>query len=249
MKLILTSDLHIGITSSKQIDRMFGEIAELKPDILVNAGDYCGASMGWKSVRQITQITRAHLPTIPIVSVLGNHDYWCASGTARPRLIAFQSNLARIGQVFDEHKIHWLDRDGIYDVPDTDIQVLGDSGWYANSNPPTNDRNYLPVGIEGDTNSYLASKAYARASTQLASLRPGSTRIWASHFPVYKLGADYKGDFETYSWSAQLGQVLTSEYNVSYILEGHSHYRREGPLVWNCGSDYSMPRYIGVGIE
>lgn len=125
MKILLTSDTHWGITKEKTIRKLFKEISEQDFDVLIHAGDYCGTDQADKNVRSTIRIMREFIPDKPILSVLGNHDYW----TKRAAMADYQKNYDNIIQVFKDNKIHFLDRDGVFEQ-DT-VKIVGHSGWYA----------------------------------------------------------------------------------------------------------------------
>lgn len=262
MKLLQTSDTHIGISTEGQIKVMLREAAKTDFDVLVHCGDYCGTELGWKCVKKTVEQIRKVFPDKAYVSVLGNHDYWCKTNkktkivnsfgevtykTTRPHAADYLVNLENIIKIFKDNDVHFLDRDGVYIHPDfTYAPIIGASGWYTNPNPPTTDYMRLPLGLEGDTNRFLLKETERRlfetADEQLRDFDPSwQSLVFVSHFPVIK-GEDYKGRFEDFSWGEYIANYFIEKYGCKYFLNGHSHQTHDGPLRYECGSDYHNPK-------
>lgn len=251
MKLCQISDTHLGITKEKAIRRLCQDIAAEEFDVLVHCGDYCGGQVGHKTLRKTVEIIREYLPGIPFVSVIGNHDFWSGVGRGKsnPGLYDFTDNYEKIVTCFKTHNVHFLDKDGPYQHPAFPRHtIIGNSGWYLNPRPPTNDENFLPIGIEGDTNRYLLRQADAGLIAHTNAIRDrwqngADTLIFVSHFPVVNSGPDYKGGFELFSWDAHISKFLQEDWRCKHFLNGHAHQLHKGPLRWECGSDYYKPSY------
>ena len=258
MKILLTSDLHVGLTKEKNIRKMLQESKEKNPDVIVHAGDACGGQTGYKGVRLVIKLIREQYPNTPILSVLGNHDLWSPGKKVKldyknPSIRLYQENYNKIMDIFEKNSVHFLDIPGVYvheDFPH--IKIVGHSGWYNHSNPPTNDKSYLPVDIEGNTNNFLFKKAMAELDDSLTQLDKIyddklDTVVFVSHFPVI-VGKDRKGNFDKFGGNTRIGDILQKKYNCKHFLEGHSHFFENGPLKYNCGSDYYNPKYLEIKI-
>jgi predicted phosphohydrolase len=233
---------------------MMAKIATENFDVLVHCGDWCGGVLGWKSIKTTLQLINASLPDKPILAVKGNHDYWCQTKKPtqngiryeqqKPSIDDFNTNLEKIIQLFQEYKVHFLDNDGVY--KHNNIHIAGVSGWYNNGNPPTNDQNFLPLGMDGDTHRFMLREAEKKfrnlVDNDLKTFdKNKDILVFVSHFPVIKPPQDSK--FELYSWSSHIGDFLQEEYNCKYFLNGHAHQLHKGPLRYECGSDYQKPKY------
>ena len=245
MRIAQTSDTHLGITKEAALRRMLNDLKKEEFDILVHCGDYSGGTIGHRTLRATVRLIREAFPEKPFVSVCGNHDLW-----SNPRgLEHFRTNYDAIVSCFKEHGVHFLDEDGPYIHPAfPNHTFIGHTGWYSNPHPPTNDENFLPTGLEGDTNRYLLRKAEDTLVAQTGLIGTGwrdgvDTLIFVSHFPVVNTGPDYKGPFELYSWNANISKWLAEDFGCRHFLCGHAHQRHEGPLRWEAGSDYYKPRY------
>lgn len=264
MKIAQISDTHLGITTEGQLRVMFRDLAKKDFDLIVHCGDWCGGVMGHRKVRDTLRLLRKYLPNQPVIATIGNHDYWCHSNkrkkvmdfyTGRTRYIPakpgpddYLNNLKLIEEHFEDHNVHFLDRKGIYVHPDfPSIVFIGVSGWYANPYPPTRDASWLPLGMDGDTHRYILRNTERDLHRYEESLKDFDASwqnlVFVSHFPVINTGPDYKGSFYDFSWSESIGQYYQETYNCKFFLNGHAHQLHQGPLRWECGSDYMRPKY------
>lgn len=266
MKIALISDTHWGLTKPKALNKMLLKLAQEPFDVLIHAGDYCGTRNGFKPTRATVQLIRDFFPEVPYLTVLGNHEYYTTgekrrnslngNNFYRPSVETFKENFTNIKEMFEEYNVHFLDDKGLYIHEDyKDIIITGHTGWYKNPNPLTNDINYLPYNNEGNIHNYLYNKSIDELEINLQQLdhyyRPGhSTVVYVSHFPIIKDGTDgYKGAFELFCGDPNIAKVMQKDYACRYFLEGHSHLRKEGPLKYNCGSDYGNPKYLIMEIK
>jgi len=245
MRICVVSDWHIGLTKEKTIRRLLKQMINESIDLIINLGDNCGGLDGARSVKTVMTLTREYFPTLPIIACLGNHDYWCYSGKkTNPSPERFAENLDSIRNTFKVLGVHFLDDDGAYRA-ENKITIVGHSLWYA-ENPSTNDLNWMPVALEGDTHRYMRIKAYQKLFEHLDSLTDeDSTRIFCSHFPV----VEFKNRLDIqYGGSKSLGDTLIELFKITRFLNGHAHQRHEGPLRYESGSDYGKPRYLMLDI-
>jgi hypothetical protein len=242
---------------------MLREAVKEEFDLLVHCGDYGGTFEGGKCVLRTLKLIRKYFPDKPFISTIGNHDYWCSGKKRRvgkfgqaykyvptpPRLEDYVLNLQILEGAFRDHGVHYLDVDGIYIHRDhPDVVFIGTSGWYSNPNPRTNDRHWLPIGIQGDTNAHILNLAERRLWAQEYALtnhydKNTQTLVFVSHFPVVNVGDDWKGSFADFSWSESIQKHLTETHGCQHFLNGHAHQLHMGPLRWECGPDYHNPKY------
>lgn len=257
MRILLTSDTHLGITTTPTLRKFFRRMAKEEFDVLVHCGDYSGGFRGADKVRSSLKMMREVIPDKPIVSCSSNHEMWSGKpepGNMYPTFSAFNSNQRDLKKFFKKYNVHYLDVDGLYINEEFPHVVLaGHGGWYKNPNPPTNDQNFLPQGISGDTNRFLLNEAARAIETQIEELDtiydPEYHEIvFCSHFGVVRGRDDYKGGFDTFAWDEAISKLFIEKYNCKYFLEGHSHKRHEGPIVYNSGSDYCAPKYLIIEV-
>lgn len=230
MKIGLLNDTHLGITTDGQLKRCFKNLAEKEPDLIIHAGDYCGATWGHKTLRVTCELMREQFPDIPILSVIGNHDRWSGQ---RPGLTQFKENMEQVEQAFKVNKVHFLDTMGIY--PTGNVTIMGCSGWY-HERPDTNDWNFLPKWIEGDTHAYLqkqADETLLRLTQSLDVKQVGEIRLFVSHFPVK--------DCNPWDGNPHTGEILEQFFDVDYFVSGHSHGLKNGPRHFRTATDYGLP--------
>ncbi|MDB3966621.1 metallophosphoesterase [Porticoccaceae bacterium] len=91
VRIALVSDLHVKRSSDSivELEKLWSKIVEQKPDIILLAGDYINDGSGMKGIEiigpQIAQVFTAS-DMLPVVAVLGNHDYWSGDGAWRQYL-------------------------------------------------------------------------------------------------------------------------------------------------------------------
>ena len=223
------NDTHLGITKPAALNRCFERLKKEDIDIIVHAGDYCGGRYAHKTLGLTIRMLRTIFPTIPIMTVLGNHDFY----TKTPTQLSFNKNYELIKTIFKTHHIHFLDEDGIF--RHQGISIIGCSGWY-HERPDSNDWNFIPNDIEGDTHSYFQKRSYQLLDKNLSQLTDEDKfRIYVSHFPVI--------DCNPWDGNPHTGEILEKEFNIHFFISGHSHARKNGPKHFRSRSDYYCPDY------
>lgn len=264
IKIGLGSDWHIGASSDKQIKRCLADLKAKDPDIIALLGDFNGGKYGAKAVRSIVRMTRAEFPDTPIVSVLGNHDFWVAgrhvnkeeivgfesNRFCRPRPEVWNRNYDDARKHMKDAGVHFLDEDGPWRSEKyTGLVLFGHTLWYDSKHPPTNDKLYMPVNLAGDTDAYMYNKGWRAVDAQLDLLKTEDTiRVFCSHFPVVYPNGRFGGDVD-YGGPEWIGNMLRDQFDVRYFLNGHSHQLWEGPVRFECGSDYGRPNAIIVPVS
>lgn len=256
----LFSDWHLGITTAKSIRKTLRRMAkEENVDVWVNAGDNCGGHVGSRSVSTISFMCREYLGSaVPILAVLGNHDFWeeprtfhvnGETRTSRPTESAFKNNLTDIMATFRDNGVHWLDADGPFYIHG--VTFIGNSMWYAHPAPPTNDAGHLPFYVNGEaTHSYLQRRAYRLLEEQMTTvydrLPKGARVVFVSHFPV--IWTDHDPLQEKLSGPPGVGEAVIKLFGCEHFLCGHAHQRHNGPLRYEAGSDYRSPSYMIIDV-
>jgi hypothetical protein len=80
--------------------------------------------------------------------------------------------------------------------------------------------------------------------------RPDMTLLFVTHFPVVKVGEDWKGSHEMFAWASGIDKELQTRYNKNKImfLNGHAHQQHMGPVRYEAGSDYYLPKFIIINV-
>ena len=262
LKIALGSDWHWGeeATSTKKIKAVCADIASHNPDVLVLAGDFNGGVSGHSAVNFTLDIVRKYLNDVNILSCLGNHDYWIRGNKVRrhdphpssgieynrPTMSKWTKNYEKIVESFRKFGVHFLDEDGVWrmDSKFPGYAIVGHTGWYNYHNPPTNDFRYMPNSIEA-SHPEMNKKAYKKLEEHLSKLEDRDIkRIFVSHFPVVEL----KTENLSFGGNPRVGELLRNEFNCEIFLNGHFHERHNGPLRFECGSDYGHPKYLIINI-
>lgn len=243
MRILLTSDTHIGgsLTSPSTLKKMFRSWRDEQFDVVVHAGDYCGGYNGARSINTTCAMMR-EVTDKPIISVMGNHDFWCDK---RPSLLSFNRNYDKAVASFKKHNVHFLDEDGPY--VHGDVVILGCTGWYSNNKPNTNDLCWMPQYIEGDTHFYMARRAHKIIDDQLQSVDLHDKKpIFVSHFPIYH--TDTRPLNPQFDGPRTIGDTLSQHHGCKVFINGHAHRRHEGPDIYEAGSDYGKPKYLLIDL-
>lgn len=233
-------------------------MAEHKPDLVINAGDNNGGWYGAKATRTVIKRHREAMPYVDSLAVNGNHEMWVRGRKARmngdvlaptyqrPNPESWRLNYEEIQRIYDENNVHFLDTCGPFRKDG--VTFVGHSLWYENPFPPTNDAKFMPQALEGDTHAFLRRKAYKEVFDNLDKLTDDDKiRIFISHFPVINVPGDHK--FSEFSASEVFGESLQSQWGFTKFLCGHAHQRHEGPLRYEAGSQYGVPKYLIIDIK
>jgi len=75
IKLLHLTDLHISTYGFREM-RVIQLVKSLRPDVIVMTGDYVSSKEGLLGLREFLSNLRSVVGATPIVSILGNWDYW-----------------------------------------------------------------------------------------------------------------------------------------------------------------------------
>lgn len=262
VKLMLTSDTHYGMdgkTHAKHLKfwkRVAKAIKEENVQALLWAGDI--ASFRQRHFRNSIEMARKYV-SIPILLIRGNHDLWCGKDP-KERGVEFSS----LEEVFTKHK-QWMTQNFIHHLEDSpyvidDVVICGFDGWYATSNPDTNDKYWMPKNVQGQpfVNQYLATKAWKDFQNCLdVDTSPFRKSVLVTHHNPY--GFSPLGKCRTVDELLKVGVEYTGHgANLKFLPEirekfdvlccGHTHGfkddTREGIQIYNSGSDYNNPKFL-----
>lgn len=88
VRLVLWSDLHLGdaATDPARLERVARQVTELRPDLVVIAGDFVSGHDPGKAQQLAPELTRALSlvrARMGTIVVLGNHDHWSGAEAVR----------------------------------------------------------------------------------------------------------------------------------------------------------------------
>ena len=264
-RIIVTSDLHLGITTEQELRALAGRIAAEEPDLTVLAGDI---GEGLANIRDCLRIFE-HLPG-RVGVLMGNHDLW-RHGNDSQTLWDVQ-----LPQAARDAGMIWLE-DDIWRADN--VAVVGSMAWYDYSAvdpavPPhpadwfaANKAQYNPDAIYINWKWSDLEMAQMLGDAMVARMHtleddPTVRAVMAvTHMPLYRVQMFYRpgdlrwGTGSAYFGNMTLGQRLLPMSKLRRVISGHTHIGREGvvtrpdlpPLpVWVIPSDYHNPVYLTV---
>lgn len=254
MKIMLTSDTHYGVdgksaNKQKKFWKKVGEAIEAEGvKLLILAGDM--ASTRQRHLLRTLELVNEHVKC-EIVVIRGNHDLW--DGPDPKDKEAGKRSLNRLWELhrtwFKQHHIHHLE-DGPIVIED--VIICGFDGWYGTANPPTNDKHWMPEFHEGcPVMPFLSNRAWKKFEECLdLDVSPYRKSIIVTHHNPYPYGKSYAPDAMDMGANAQFLPEMREKFDV--LCCGHTHQFKDytdltgdKPFhIYNCGSDYSDPKYI-----
>ena len=248
MRICQFSDWHIYYTPEKSVMKTIEQMSKEKDiDVIIGCGDYTGSKKTEICIDKIVTEIRQAFPNIPFGSVLGNHDMWLIE--RKHTKSNHNKQMINIIDSFQENNVHFFDKDGPLFV--NNLVFVGHTGWYNHTTPPTNDSFWM-AQFQENTHNRMKRVAQKETTNNLNKLKGicGEKVVYVSHFNVINDGIqDWKGGFEVFGGDPNIGRILQDDYNCSVFLCGHAHMLRKGPLVWECGSDYGLPKYQIIELE
>lgn len=248
MKIIALHDLHYVMgTTGRKIHERFSDllrqkIEDLGAEAVLIAGDISVAEQD-----QLSKFFELYRPKIkiPILVVLGNHDYWDNNPPYRlngPR--SFVSLREFHKEIFKKHDIHYLE-DGPYRI--RNVKFNGYDGWYREVAPPTNDLKFMRNITENTpTHLFLNYRSHKECERVLELAQPNLVNVCVSHFD-----ATYKRDLhglraeEQNPYGGDHMQLNALAQVYDFIFYGHSH--KAINELWGkarvlcAGGDYNHP--------
>jgi calcineurin-like phosphoesterase family protein len=261
-RVVVTSDLHLGITDQKTLERLAGRIAAERPDLTVLTGDI-GEGLEWYWA--CLQIFRSLPGAVAVLA--GNHDVWARDGQHSAGLWEHELPEAarEAGALWLENEV-WV-RDGLavtgsiawYDysaaAPGLDKD---DAYWAANKMRWNMDAYYVDWPWTDQEFASRVGDALVERVLRLEADSAVQAILVASHVPLYeeqmsRRPHDLNWTFgNTYFGNLALGQRLLAASKLSCVISGHTHVSQQGrhmragePLpVWVIDSDYHKPASI-----
>ena len=263
--IVVTSDLHLGITKEAHIKQLAERIETEQPDLTVLAGDI---GEGLDNFRSCLHLFSRLPGTVAVLA--GNHDVW-AQGHSSQDLWEFL-----LPEAVRDAGMLWLEDD----VWRQDgVAVVGSIGWYDYSavdptippHPPeyfaAQKRKYNMDAMyvdwpwsDGEFAARVGDALWARLR-QLEADPDVSSIIAATHVPLFDIQmarkpADPRWGFSNaYFGNLTLGQRILQSNKLHIVVSGHTHVGRDGLVtrphapglpsipVSVLASDYNKPAY------
>lgn len=268
-KIIVTSDLHLGITKREQIEPLVAAIAAERPDLTVIAGDI---GEGEANIRECLALF-AGLPG-EVAALGGNHDVWALSAPWKLGGPESQTMWERIlPDAVRAAGMRWLEGE---DWRAGGLAVAGSIAWYDYSGaaadiPPRTEEEWVELkrSLHPDAK-YInwpwsdVEFARARGNELMARLealeRDPSVEIilLVTHVPVYREQLVIKPEIPNWGYgnaffgNLTLGERARGISKLRAVVSGHTHIpvqattaHPSGPLpVWVTASDFHKPSYV-----
>jgi len=227
---------------------------ENDPEIkfIVFAGDQSSSQLSELSL--YFHLFREILPDLPAYWVKGNHDFWD------------KKHVGSLGEVLEIHDklckdydIKHLDAEKVV-IPyrdeilheDKTLALFGFDGWYGNTNPPTNDISYMRYKMNGDQlpilhHMYNKAKNDFQKVLDLRESCEADTRVLLTHFPSF---SDAPLVWGTMCANFDMLNPILSNFDIYLVGHSHQHVvdKRGDCRIFNCGSDYSDPKYMVIEV-
>jgi predicted phosphohydrolase len=265
-RIIVTSDLHLGITTEQQVRAQVEQIADAQPDLTVLAGDL---GEGLSNIHACLRLF-AQLPG-QVAVLVGNHDLWAYERHATQTL--WDELLPRA--VRDAGML-WLEdgawiRDGIavvgsmtwYDYSAVDPAVPPHSAaWFARHKRCYN-RDALAVTwkwSDQEAARILGDALVGRVRALEHDLTVQAVMV-ATHVPIFraqmfsKPGDRRWGISNAYFGNLALGERLIGMSKLRRVVSGHTHCGREEVIerrglppvsVSVVASEYHLPAHVTI---
>jgi hypothetical protein len=260
--VVVTSDLHLGITKEETLKRHVSAIAAEAPDLTVLAGD---VAEGYERFRDCLDIFRGLPGKVAVLA--GNHDVWARQGRHSWELWerALPAATRAAGMLWLEDGAWTRDR----------LAVAGSIAWY--------DYSAAAPGLDKDAEYWARNKGRwnmdarfvdwphsdPEFATQVGDGLIGQAEaleadpaieaiLIVTHVPLFeeqmlRLPHDLRWTYgNTYFGNLALGERLLFARKLRAVISGHTHVGRERRhprageplLVWVIDSDYGKPGYV-----
>jgi predicted phosphodiesterase len=268
MKIAITSDTHYGYDhrTHKIHEKFLGELsdscAKHKVDLLVHAGDWIADNQ--HQLPRTWKMFRKFLGNIPILAVTGNHDLWDRDYWGSPlkkRSFCRHPSGMSLNQMASQH-IEWSLESNIHLLQDNpffkdDFIFYGFNGWYGNSNPPTNDSNYMsPFYESAPTSLYLSNQAYKQLDKIILesnTQNKDKKKVCVTHMPPYSKDARYEVFCANNSFLDPIAE------NFDLLIVGHSHQTEDwmynslrvvnpGTYFDPISGGYNKPKFVIIDL-
>ena len=201
MKAAAIGDLHVTEDSVAPYRRMFEEISE-QADVLLLCGDL--TNFGKISEAEILAEDIRHC-TIPVLGVLGNHDYECGQPEEVARI------LHEAGMIVLDEQAHEIDGVGF-------AGVKGFIGGFGRGE-------LAPFG-EPEIKAFvdIANNEARKLENGLRSLRTEKAVAVLHYSPIVGTLVGEPIEIFQYLGSQRLADAIDRFDNISFVVHGHAHH-------------------------
>jgi hypothetical protein len=269
VRLAVTSDLHLGITTEATLRALAHEVAAFAPDAFILAGDLTEQTA---DLGRCLAAVHAGL-SCPVWVIPGNHDLWVRRGCDSRALWT-----ERMPRLVAEAGCHWLEGTSFvirglgvagtiawYDYSAADPQIEASTLTFAQQK-----YNFNPDALMIDwewTDPEFAENAAGPFLAALDRLEkdPAVRRVVVvTHMPLFEGQMCRRPENHDWAFSnayfgnLTLGQKVLARRKVTHVLSGHTHIGRDCQIARPDGapieahvlpSDYEKPAWMGLTLE
>jgi hypothetical protein len=273
VKIALTSDLHLPITSADAILQLAGDIAAFSPDVVAVLGDI-GESL--TNIEQCLKYIKASL-ACPVLVVAGNHDLWLTphvayGGDSRtrwledlPHAVESAGCIWLEGQAFISNgvavagTIAWYDYSAVDPSIQDTVEGFAQKKRYYNMDALRIDWPYTDPDFAA-----LVSGPFLATLDRLEADSAVRQTIVVTHVPLLECQMCRKphdrewGFSNAYFGNLTLGAHVIQRKKVTRIISGHTHVGCHAVVELVDGrtidarvidSQYGRPAWEGIIVE
>ena len=219
-------DLHVTETSVRPFRELFAELSD-KADVLVLCGDLTNFGKSHEA-EILAEDLRAC--TIPIVGVLGNHDYECGQPD-------------KVAEILHQAGLTVLDEQAVEIAGIGFAGVKGFVGGFGRGE-------LAPFG-EPEIKAFvdIANNEARKLENGLRSLRTEKSVAVLHYSPIVETLEGEPHEIYQYLGSARLADAIDRFDNVRAVVHGHAHHgsyegrTRRGTPVYNCAQFVLTPKF------
>ena len=261
-RVVITSDLHLGITERDEIEALVDAIAAERPDLTVIAGDI---GEGMTHIRACLDLFRG----IPgqVAALAGNHDVWALDGrhsqdvwerelpdaVRAAGMLWLEEDSWRQDGMAVAGSIAWYD----YSAADPAIPPHPEDYWIEKKSHIHPDYRFIDwawsdVAFATHCGDGLVARVAAlEADAEVTDL------VLVTHVPLFReqmlsKPEDYRWGYgNAFFGNMTLGARLRDTSKLRAVVSGHTHIGRVESLndaqatpVWVIPSDFHAPRYV-----
>lgn len=258
MTIAITTDTHYCLSTHDCNILMLEQLKLENPHILLHCGDVSNSN--WYEQKQYFELVRNILGNILIVTVNGNHDWWCKYYDIDPTKLNIEKihnceDILKVLQkeVYGPLDIHHASENLTHYENGKKIYISGFDGWYSDLNVPrriTNDYKKIPQYYINGGN-YLNTRSVIgfEKSIEFLNKVDDGIKILMTHFGFTEnCTKDWKSR-DTGNYFGNNPKFENYIDNVDYLFYGHSHIEDDSisknnhTKILNTGSDYDNPKY------